>query len=552
MALCLVGLLVSTSCNRQPTETLADLVRETESGERAQAVLDDYFPKSPPKPAKLQLAKGIRILAPLGWLDHYDQVDLRRDRISKNTTIYARNEQGDYVAIAAAEAKTLDRTRQFFVYRLAPALERFEKDYGIEIAVEHFTNDELQFDGINADRAKGFDLVFGPRCVLPVFLDKSNLAPFDEGALTRFAQPMLYITELIGRAPPDLDLAFCVPYYWLPLGIGYNPDVAVGIPREWRDGFVFERNELYWNRVELRRNAFIMLGLAMLYEEDLQRDDPNQYAKDRDATQHLLADFTAIVADPSAAANKASALEALRRKFTAPPEEVTEDKQFGIHTATFRSATEAKFEAEHLRSFMLEGSARKNPISNEALAAATDLVKKMLMFGAEFVDERPSHLVEQTNLDWAYQIGSSGDPYAGMRSRPDFFLSIPAPKAPLELGLFILPVGRSDLNRRTAEFFVDYLLIPEVAASMTAFSLKANFVHESIAYMPVEIVDSSIYTAPDRYQVTYLPIASGVGDQFRQAWQDVLQFSQTVKKIDNDTGAARRGAGYSSSLRGRK
>jgi spermidine/putrescine-binding protein len=526
-------------CRREPTETLHDAVRETENGDKAAATLATYLPKSPLPPAGLALGKTVRVIAPAGWLDHYDRVDFAHESGSADAPWFTLDAQGNYVPIDRTEGKAHAAERPVFVCHRAPAIARFEKDYGVTVEIEHYTGDEVQYTGLPAARARDFDLAFGPQSMMPLVLDQNNLAPFRVASLTRFAPVRTYITEVLGRLPPPFDWELCVPYFRYPVGVRYNQTLVSEIPRKWSDCFEFERNEFYWHRVSLRLNPFVLLGAATLYQKTLS---PAELQHLNDSTTKLLRAVAELAADPTPAKNKAVRLETLRKEnvLHADPMAGASGSSFGRHTAAFTTVDRLPSRAEQFRDFEVDHPENPQLRAVDTLGAASDFVKRLLVFGADFAGD-PAPDVDPASVDWAYLIGSSGDPYAGLRTDPRLLFSVPGPTSIVGLDVFVMPAGRPELNRRTAEFFVDYLLIPEVAASMTEFSLRATMVRESIGFLPVEITRSEIFSLPERQDVVYLPIIAGDAERFKKLWQDIEQFRATIRSID-ETSPGRRAA----------
>lgn len=527
-------LLVTTGCRRRPTETLGEFVEKTESGQKARVLLDLYLTESPPPPEGLALASSVSVLAPPGWLDRYVPVDLARDHLAGDVPLFVRTGPDDYRAVERAEARQLAAGERVYVYWRAPALERFERDYGIRIELGNVTNEELTFTGVRTERSQQFDLVFGPRTILPMLLNQEHLAPFSADALTRASQPFRYIAEVLAHRPADVDLEFCLPYSWRPVGIGYNENMVSGSPEQWSEAMEFERNERFWDRVWLRRDPFILLGLGVLYRD---RMPSVQRAAEVQSTSELIAAVEALAAGDMAPEHKAAALRELRHRYAKPAIDEREGRKFGIHSADFTTADSERFQFQRLKHMVTNRVEQSRFHEEQDVRDAANLLKRLLVFGADFSLGSGIPL-DVENEDWVFDLGSSGDPFAGMRVHSTYDFSIPTANAPLELDVFILPDSRSELSRRTAQFLVDYLLIPEVAASMTAFNLKATFVRDAVAFLPVEITNSSVYALPSLEDVVFLPIIEEDVDHLRLHWRGVLEFRELVRSIDGNFGAS--------------
>ena len=531
----LVGMWALAGCQREPTETLEEFLDETRSGEKARQLLKRYFPDSPVKPDGLELASELRILAPPGWFDRYQEVDPKHSRLIGNASLFVGEGDGEYRSIDRAEANRLARDgEQIYAYRRAPGIVRFERDYRIRVVLENFTPEELTFMGINAERSREFDLVFGPRTMLPVLLDHQEVAPFSADALTRSGSPLRFISEVLAHRPADLDLEFSLPYAWRPVGIGFNERMASHTPEQWSDALEFERNERYWDRVWLRRNPFILLGLAVMYRDELSTEE---LARSRQSTRELIEEVQSLAEPDNPVANKASAFRELRHRFAKPELDDGSHRNYDIHDADFTTKETSKYEFQRYRHMVTNQVHESHFHTHTEIAEAADYLKRLLVFGAHLTEGAGTPL-DVENEDWVYDIGSSGDPYVGMRVHSTYDYAVPSARAPLELDVFILPEGRPERSRRTAEFLVDYLLIPEVAASMTAFNLKATFVREAIAFLPVSLTNSSVYSLPSLEDVVYLPIIRDSADQLREHWESVLEFEQQVRSIDGNFGAS--------------
>jgi spermidine/putrescine-binding protein len=92
---------------------------------------------------------------------------------------------------------------------------------------------------------------------------------------------------------------------------------------------------------------------------------------------------------------------------------------------------------------------------------------------------------------------------------------------------FVIPL--SSKNRYTAEFFINFLLIPEISAGLTNYSYFANSNKSSHPYIMREILLGPAYIEPPTNSRMFFADLGDMDEDFEIAWSKVKNASTVVK-----------------------
>lgn len=528
-------LLLLFGCRRERTGTIEGFIEMIRGDSIAKSILAQSYGDVPQKPRESATSKQLRILTPVGYLDKYIQVTpkIPPESFATGTLFFLRNNSGHYTKVENPQNYFSKGEINLYARVKAPAVQKFEADFGIEIEIEHIPEGgRVVFTGLTPEEMADYDLVFAPRFLIPPLLNREHLRSFNINEIANLPRLQHFMEDTFFKLPNDMDLEYAIPYYRIPLGIAYNRALVDDVPRTWEYGFTFERHEAYWFRTSFLKDPIKALALTLLYELSMPTEERQAHRANVDI---LLAKVEEVLANDDPPGKKAAALDDLRHEYAyfqhgsphdSPSEQPIrqsaeiapsiEKRQYVVFDENYRP--EEKFPQSESMSVLVESAAGK--------------LKKSALFGASFF-KNEEVLNDVSEPSWALLVGSSGDPYMSMRHGSEFRFSIPDKESLIQFDVFVLPRNpKTAQSKATSEFFIDYLLSPKIAASMSAFTLRAALVREAVSYLPSEIVNTSIYSLPARGYATFFPIIDGELIEIEPIWNDILEFEQIITHIN--------------------
>lgn len=125
------------------------------------------------------------------------------------------------------------------------------------------------------------------------------------------------------------------------------------------------------------------------------------------------------------------------------------------------------------------------------------------------------------NEDVIVGIAWGGD--AARALSKNAFVRFIVPRGPsiTEIDSFCVPVTAQ--HPETAEFFINYLLTPEISAALTNFSFYANTSSASRAFISPEILNGPSYMEPLHDSAAFLEDVGEASQYYRDAWKVVKE-----------------------------
>jgi spermidine/putrescine-binding protein len=124
-------------------------------------------------------------------------------------------------------------------------------------------------------------------------------------------------------------------------------------------------------------------------------------------------------------------------------------------------------------------------------------------------------------VDW------SGSAASAFQANPAIRFVLPEGPKYLSIDSFVIPLNSK--NRYTAEFFINFLLIPEVSAGLTNYSYYANSNKSSNPFVMREILLGPAYIEPPTNSRMFFADLGDLEDDFEIAWSKVKNASTQVK-----------------------
>lgn len=161
-----------------------------------------------------------------------------------------------------------------------------------------------------------------------------------------------------------------------------------------------------------------------------------------------------------------------------------------------------------------------NAPTAEALAATADrLIKDTMDMGIHFMASAlPQRMIDN---EIAIAVNWSGGAAVAAQKNPNIRFVLPQGKKIVQVDSFVIPLTSS--RRYTAEFFLNYLLIPEVAGALTNYSLYANSNDNSSPFVSRDILLGPAYMEPPHTQRMFLADLGPIEAEFERQWKRVKQ-----------------------------
>jgi len=179
-----------------------------------------------------------------------------------------------------------------------------------------------------------------------------------------------------------------------------------------------------------------------------------------------------------------------------------------------------------LSAALMDDGGDPNAPTPEALAATADrLIKDTHELGIHFLASTlPARMIDneiEVAVNWSGAAAVAAQKNSAIR------FVLPQGKKFMSIDSFVIP--RSSSRRYTAEFFLNYLLIPEVAGALTNYSLYANSNPDSAPFISREILLGPAYMEPPQTQRIFLIDLGPIEAEFERQWNRVKQAAPPPK-----------------------
>jgi spermidine/putrescine transport system substrate-binding protein len=179
-----------------------------------------------------------------------------------------------------------------------------------------------------------------------------------------------------------------------------------------------------------------------------------------------------------------------------------------------------------LSAALMDDKVDPNAPTAEALAATADrLIKDTIEMGIHFMASAlPERMI---NNEIAIAVNWSGGAAVAAQKNPNIRFVLPQGMKFVQVDSFVIPL--TSTRRYTAEFFLNYLLIPEVAGALTNYSLYANSNADSSPFISRDILLGPAYMEPPQTQRIFLADLGPIEAEFERQWNRVKQVAPPPK-----------------------
>lgn len=179
-----------------------------------------------------------------------------------------------------------------------------------------------------------------------------------------------------------------------------------------------------------------------------------------------------------------------------------------------------------LSAALVDDGVDPNAPTPEALAKTADrLIKDTTELGIYFMASAlPDRMI---NNEIMLAVNWSGAAAVAAQKNPNIRFVLPQGKKFVQVDSFVIPL--TSHRRYTAEFFLNYLLIPEVSGALTNFSLYANSNADSSPFISRDILLGPAYMEPPRTQRIFFADLGSIEEEFERQWVRIKQAAPLPK-----------------------
>lgn len=168
-----------------------------------------------------------------------------------------------------------------------------------------------------------------------------------------------------------------------------------------------------------------------------------------------------------------------------------------------------------LSAALVDNGADPNAPTPEDLAVAADrLIKDTRELGIHFMDSAlPDWLI---NNEIMLAVNWSGAAAVAAHKNPNIRFVLPQGKKFVQVDSFVVPL--TSKRRYTAEFFLNFLLIPEISGDNTNYSFYANSNANAAPFVSRDILLGPAYMKPPPTQRIFFADLGPIEEEFERQW----------------------------------
>ena len=172
-----------------------------------------------------------------------------------------------------------------------------------------------------------------------------------------------------------------------------------------------------------------------------------------------------------------------------------------------------------------DGVDPNKPTKKQLTDAAERIIRDSNELGTIYLTDALSDRIGNNEIMLA--VDWSGSAASAFQANPAIRFVLPEGPKYLSIDSFVIPLNSK--NRYTAEFFINFLLIPEFSAGLTNYSYYANSNKSSTPFVMREILLGPAYIEPPTNSRMFFADLGDLEDDFEIAWSKVKNASTQVK-----------------------
>ena len=179
-----------------------------------------------------------------------------------------------------------------------------------------------------------------------------------------------------------------------------------------------------------------------------------------------------------------------------------------------------------LSAALVDDGVDPNGPAPEALAKTADrLIKDTTEMGINFLASAlPERLIHN---EIVLAVNWSGAAAVAARRNPAIRFVLPQGKKFVQVDSFVIPL--TSRHRYTAEFFLNFLLIPEISGALTNYSLYANSNGASSPFVSRDILLGPAYMEPPQTQRIFFADLGPIEEEFERQWLRIKEAAPRPK-----------------------
>ena len=172
-----------------------------------------------------------------------------------------------------------------------------------------------------------------------------------------------------------------------------------------------------------------------------------------------------------------------------------------------------------------DGIDPNTPTREQLVATADRLIKDTKTLGIKFMASAlPDRMISD---DIMLAVNWSGAAAVAAQQNHDIRFVLPQGKKFVQVDSFVIPL--TSQRRYTAEFFLNFLLIPEISGANTNFSLYANSNGDSSPFIARDILLGPAYMDPPHTQRIFFADLGPLEEEFERQWVRVKKSAPPAK-----------------------
>jgi len=165
-------------------------------------------------------------------------------------------------AACSANAGTGGDSKRLYIYNWTyytppSVIEKFEKEYGVEVVYDEFASNEEMYAKLQAGGA-GYDIIFPSGDYVSIMVNQGMLEKIDKSKLANLGN---IDPAVLLKAVYDPNMDYAIPYYWGAAGIAVNTAKVPSFEKSWS---IFARKDLQ-NHMTMLDDYREVLGDALAY-----------------------------------------------------------------------------------------------------------------------------------------------------------------------------------------------------------------------------------------------------------------------------------------------
>ncbi|MEI8089750.1 MAG: spermidine/putrescine ABC transporter substrate-binding protein [Opitutaceae bacterium] len=172
-----------------------------------------------------------------------------------------------------------------------------------------------------------------------------------------------------------------------------------------------------------------------------------------------------------------------------------------------------------------DGVDPNHPTIDQLNRTANRLIEDAKALGTHYMASTlPEHLIKNEIM---LAVNWSGAAAVAVQKNPAIRFVLPEGKKFIQVDSFVIPLRAK--NKYTAEFFINFLLIPEISGDLTNYSFYANSNQSSSPFISRDILLGPAYMEPPTTMRVFFTDLGDMEDNFESTWRQIKSSAPDIK-----------------------